>query len=154
MKTPRLYLDTSVIGGCFDEEFTAASLKLMDEIRDGISIGVISDLTVRELAGAPREVAALVIQPGDIRWEYVEQSAASSALAKAYLEAGVVGERFRADCEHVAIATIREVDVLVSWNFRHIVRYDKIRMFNAVNLAQGYRTLEIRSPLEVVRYEE
>ncbi|MBU0679138.1 MAG: PIN domain protein [Verrucomicrobia bacterium] len=154
MRPLRLYLDTSVIGGCFDDEFKVASLKLMDELRGGGSVGVISDIVLQELVEAPPDVSALVTGSGDIRWEFVEEDYEAEELAQRYLDAGVVSPRFRNDCRHVAVATVCEVDVLVSWNFRHIVRYDKIRMFNAVNLAQGYRTLEIRSPLEVVRYEE
>lgn len=154
MRPIRLYLDTSVIGGCCDEEFKAASLKLLDEVRNGKSVGVISDIVLQELAEAPPNVSALVMKSANIRWEYVEEDSDAEQLAQGYLDAGVVPQRFRNDCRHVAVATVCEVDVLVSWNFRHIVRYDKIRMFNAVNLAQGYRTLEIRSPLEVVRYEE
>jgi len=76
------------------------------------------------------------------------------ALAEAYLQAGVVPERYREDCEHVAIATVARVDVLVSWNFRHIVRYDRIRQFSGVSLRRGYLAIEIRSPLEMVEYED
>jgi hypothetical protein len=53
---------------------------------------------------------------------------------------------------HIALATIAVVDLLVSWNFRHIVRYDKIRLFNAVNLEQGYRAIQIHTPREVTNY--
>lgn len=62
--------------------------------------------------------------------------------------------RFRNDMLHIALATIAEVDVLVSWNFRHVVRLDKIRLFNAVNLELGYKPLTIYSPREVITYEE
>ena len=55
---------------------------------------------------------------------------------------------------HIALSTIADVDILVSWNFRHIVRYDKIRQFNAVNLEQGYHILDIYSPREVTSYEK
>lgn len=60
---------------------------------------------------------------------------------------------YRDDCRHVALASVTGVDLLVSWNFRHIVQYDKIRKFNAVNMLRGYPTLEIRSPLEVIYHE-
>jgi hypothetical protein len=66
----------------------------------------------------------------------------------------VLGARFRDDMLHTALATIAEVDVLVSWNFRHVVRLDKIRLFNAVNLEMGYKLLTIYPPLEVTIFEE
>ena len=154
MKTIRVYLDTSVIGGCFDEEFKTASWQLIQDLATGRLQGVLSDLLLQELSGAPPEVADIVHSKTDIMWEWIERTEEVLALAQAYMDAGIVSERFRSDCEHVALASVSEVDLLVSWNFKHIVRYDKIRMFNAVNLAQGYRTLDIRSPLEVIDYDE
>ena len=74
--------------------------------------------------------------------------------AETYQTRGVLSARFRNDMLHIALATIAEVDVLVSWNFRHVVRLDKIRLFNAVNLDLGYKPLTIYSPREVVTYEE
>ena len=81
--------------------------------------------------------------------EAVAVTAEVQDLAEAYLAAGIVGLRWRADCIHVAAATIYRADSIVSWNFRHIVRLDKIRAFNAVNLAQGYGVVTILSPKEV-----
>jgi hypothetical protein len=71
-------------------------------------------------------------------------------LRDAYLAAGVVGPASAADAEHIAAATVAEVDIVVSWNFKHIVHFDKIRGFNGVNSLRGYRPLEIYSPVEVV----
>ena len=69
-----------------------------------------------------------------------------------YQESGILTSNFYDDGLHIALATLAEVDLLVSWNFRHIVHYDKIRRFNAVNLEQGYKSLTIYSPREVARY--
>jgi hypothetical protein len=55
---------------------------------------------------------------------------------------------------HIALATVAQVDVVVSWNFKHIVNYGKIRLFNGVNLECGYRTMAIHSPMEVSSYEK
>jgi len=74
-------------------------------------------------------------------------------LAREYLADGILSERYMADCMHVALATVCCADLLISWNFRHVVRFDHIRRFNGVNLKQGYGILEIRSPREVA-YEE
>lgn len=75
-------------------------------------------------------------------------------LAMEYIVEGVIGEGKLVDAEHIAIATLNSVDVLVSWNFRHIVNLQRIRGYNSVNLKYGYPLLEIRSPLEVITYEE
>lgn len=70
-------------------------------------------------------------------------------LAAAYIEDGAIDARMRADALHIALATVARVDVLVSWNFRHIVNLKRIRAYNAVNLKSGYPVLEIRTPREV-----
>ncbi len=70
-------------------------------------------------------------------------------LAARYLARKILTKKFLDDAVHIALATFAKVDVLVSWNFRHIVHYDKIRLFNSVNLEFGFSPLEIRSPKEV-----
>ena len=58
------------------------------------------------------------------------------------------------DAYHIAIATVNRVDVLLSWNFKHIVNWDKIRLFNAINMKNGYPSIDIRSPKELLKYED
>ena len=70
-----------------------------------------------------------------------------------YEEGRILPKKFAADMTHIALATIAEVDAIVSWNFKHIVRLEKIRLFNAVNVELGYRALSILSPREVTTYE-
>ena len=86
--------------------------------------------------------------------EFVHQNAESEVLAEEYIRQAVVSRRMLADAQHIAVATLARVDVLVSWNFRHIVNLDRIHGFNAVNLRAGYPLLEIRSPLEVWKDED
>jgi len=62
----------------------------------------------------------------------------------------VVGKTSFDDCVHIALATIYKADVLVSWNFKHIVNIYRIRGYNSVNLRLGYSTLEIRSPQDII----
>ena len=85
--------------------------------------------------------------------EFVILDDETKELAHRYMEEGVVTEEYLVDAQHIAIATVNKVDVLVSWNFRHIVNLTKIRLYNSVNLKYGYPLLEIRSPREVT-YEE
>jgi hypothetical protein len=73
-------------------------------------------------------------------------------LADKYIEKKVVGRTSLEDCRHIALATIHRVDVLASWNFKHIVNLDRIKGYNSVNLRQGYPAIEIRTPQELVRY--
>jgi len=145
---PRIYLDTSVIGGYFDDEFREQTRRLFDLfIRDEARI-VLSTLTVKELLGAPQRVRDFI---GDFssEKETIEESDESRALADRYIAAGAVTDASRSDAEHIALATIGRVDVLASWNFRHIVNLPRIRTYNSVNVALGYPLIEIRTPIEV-----
>jgi len=118
--------------------------------RTGTIVFVISDVVLDELDEAPREVQALLADLPDYAYEVLESSFESEALRDSYIEANVVGTGSKNDAHHVAIASVHRVDMIVSWNFRHIVHLDKIRGFNAVNLQQGYPLIEIRSPKEIV----
>jgi hypothetical protein len=151
---PRIYTDTSVIGGCLDEEFKDASLRLINMFRVGEAVLVVSDLTLLELEEAPARVRAVLAEIPEAHKEYIELTAEAVDLAQRYIDAGVIGATKRVDAQHIALATVSRVDVLVSWNFRHIVNLQRIHGYNSVNLRYGYPLLEIRTPQEVVHYEE
>jgi len=150
----RIYTDTSVVGGCFDEEFETYSAQLFDRFRAGLDTLVLSDLTLAELEGAPPQVREVLQTIPEDLIEEVTFDAEASDLAQQYLSAGVIGAPHLEDARHIATATVQRVNVLVSWNFKHIVNLDRIRGYNSVNLRLGYTLLEIRSPLEVLRYEK
>jgi predicted nucleic acid-binding protein len=150
MKKFRIYIDTSIIGGCEDDEFSKISLKLVDCIRTGEFKVLVSDLLVRELSFAPDRIKEILksIPPENV--EQLAETEDAIVLQRAYISAKILGKASLNDALHVAIATIAGADMVVSWNFKHIVHFDKIRMFNAVNIREGYGTIDIRSPLEVV----
>ncbi len=150
----RIYTDTSVIGGCFDIEFENGSLSLFEVFRSGSAVIVVSDLTLAELESAPEDVQKVLKNVPKSSIEYVEFTQESGILAEQYLKVGVVSEKYRVDAQHIASATIHCVDVLVSWNFKHIVNLERIHGYNSVNLKLGYPLLEIRTPLEVLKYED
>jgi hypothetical protein len=154
MKTLRVYVDTSVLGGCFDPEFAEWSNSLVADFRIGRFRPVLSDVIAAEVAPAPEQVRALHGELLELGAEEVAVSSEALALLARYRDRAILGPRFQNDMLHIALATLAEVDVLVSWNFRHIVRLDKIRLFNAVNLELGYKPLSIYSPREVTFYGE
>ena len=153
MRNLRVYTDASVIGGCEDPEFSAASLGLWRMFTAGIHTLVLSVHTLRELQGAPESVRRHITEVPESFRLVVPDSQEAFILADAYLARGIVGPGSHADALHIALATTARVDVLVSWNFRHIVNLNRIRLFNAVNVEMGYGTLEIRTPAEVLVYE-
>jgi predicted nucleic acid-binding protein len=139
-----------VVGGCFDEEFAESCVALFQQAREGHLVLLVSDVLLDELAGAPlnlREVLDTI--PAD-SLERIEVGDSARQLHDAYLRARIVGKRSSNDAFHVALASVAGADVFVSWNCKHIVRLQKIRGFNAVNLANGFEAIEIRTPQEIV----
>jgi hypothetical protein len=152
MKIQRVYLDTSVLGGCFDPEFAEWSNGLIQNIRDGLFMSLLSQVTATEVEDAPEQVQELYAELLTLNPEIIEATERALELADAYQARNILTPKFHDDGLHIALATIAEADVLVSWNFKHIVRFDKIRLFNAVNLEYGYKPLQIYSPREVTTY--
>lgn len=154
MRKPKIYLDTSVIGGCFDKEFDVLSTLLFDEFKSGKAVAVISSITLAELEMAPEYVRnAIKCLPEDSK-EFVELDDDCVNLAADYISDGVVGNGSLADAQQVAIASLNKVDIIASWNFKHIVNLNRIRLFAATNLKHGLQTPEIRSPKEILSNDE
>jgi len=146
----RVYLDTSVLGGVYDPEFQEETTALLEQIRVGKVLPVVSEQVEIELDLAPSSVQALLEELLERGAEDIRLSVEADRLADAYLHAQVLSSLYRADALHVALATLAQVDVLVSWNFKHMINLHRIRGFNGVNHALGYGTLEMRSPKEVL----
>ncbi len=154
MHKKRIYIDTSVIGGCFDEEFAEWSNLLFQEFIEGKKIAVISITNLKELEGAPEKVKARLKEIMNNFIEIIEITEEIIELSELYISSGVLNPKSKEDALHIAAATISNVDVIVSWNFKHIVNIDKIAKYNSINLFKGYKYIDIRTPLEVITYEE
>ena len=149
----RIYLDTSVIGGYYDSEFEEDTRILFEKIKLEQFHVVLSDITEGELQEAPEMIRNLFIELSAGLATKIELTEEAVQLADTYLAEKVVGKTSRIDCFHIALATIHQVDILVSWNFKHIVNVQRIRGYNAVNMKLGYPTIDIRSPKEIIYYE-
>jgi hypothetical protein len=110
-------------------------------------------LLYNELLNAPKHVREHLSKYNSIKFEKVELTTEVIELANAYINQNVVGKTSLEDCRHIALATVNRVDVLVSWNFKHIVNLDRIKGYNSVNLRLGYQIIEIRSPKDLINYD-
>ena len=147
----RIYIDTSVIGGYYDVKFEQATRLLFGRIMDREFDVYLSEINEAELMNAPQQVKEVKgLIPADCV-NYVRVTREVEALAQRYIAEKVLGKASENDAYHIALASANRVDCLVSWNFKHIVNYDKIKMFNAVNLRSGYPLIDIRSPLEFLK---
>jgi predicted nucleic acid-binding protein len=151
MKILRIYIENSVIGGYFDDEFKEHTRKLFDEFRKGLYRPVISSHVIAELENGAPEYVKENLKTIDYKEYAVNEEMIQ--LAEKYMEQKIVSKNYYSDALHIAVATVIGVDVLVSWNFKHIVNLDKIKLFNSVNLREGYNILEIRTPREVIGNE-
>ncbi|MDR9488294.1 PIN domain-containing protein [Salibacter sp.] len=153
MKKQRIYLDTSVFGGYYDDEFKEFTIPLFKRILNGEFTVLISTMIDEELEFAPEHIKKLVNQLNKSYTEFLEDTDEAVGLATEYIEEEVVGITSYADCLHIALATIYQADLLVSWNFKHIVNIERIRGYNSINLKNGYKQLEIRAPRDLMNYD-
>lgn len=153
----KLYLDTSVLGAVCDpgpEERLAAIHRVLEGFDKGLWEGYISTLVLEEVDRAPkaiREKITLEIQKS--RLTMLEETSESLALARAYVLAGAIPTDYEDDARHISVATVNDIRVIVSWNFRHMVNIERKRMINSVNLREDAPLIDIVSPWEV-SYEE
>jgi len=153
MKKLKIYIDTSVIGGCFDSEFETDLLQLIERIKTGQFILLLSDVVLSELKNAPAKVQTILTSIPTAYIEQIELTAEIFELQQAYLDAAILTEKWADDALHVACATVARADALISWNFKHIVRLDKMKAYNQINLLNGYGILTILVPKGVLTDE-
>jgi predicted nucleic acid-binding protein len=153
VKTPTLYLDTSVLGGYFDDEFELATRALWQQMEQGRFQFLTSLVTVDELSQAPEQVRELLtttFAPQNI----LDVTEEMEQLAAIYMDKAILTPKYSDDARHVAVCTVARLDYLVSWNFRHLVNIERERGFNATNLLQGYPIVRIVNPLELIYGDE
>jgi predicted nucleic acid-binding protein len=155
MKKLQLYLDTSVLNFAISNraniELQITSTKaLIERIKGGDCDGYISERVVREIERASQEVKALLFQVvDDAKLRLLETSRETEILAEKYVSEGLIPQKYYDDAVHIAIATVNEIDIIVSWNFEHMVKVKTKKGVVAVNELMGYRTIEIVTPQEV-----
>ena len=156
MKIPRIYLETTIFSFVFADdapEKTWATIKLFEEIKAGRYVPFSSGYVIYELNQAPEPLRSdmldLLDSYGIITFKAQEEA---DKLAEIYLRERVVPPSHPMDALHLAIAAVREMDFILSWNFKHIVKRNTIMATGAINLREGYKSLGIFSPMEVIDY--
>ena len=150
----RIYIDTSVIGGYFDEEFDEDTKEFFKQVENKKFEIYFSEVNETELSLAPENIRELKYRIPQDCYHYLELTEEIGELANEYINSKALGPSSLNDAFHIAFATVHRLDVLISWNFKHIVNYNKIRLFNSINLKLGYPTIDLRTPREIIDYEE
>ncbi|MCD4726124.1 MAG: PIN domain-containing protein [Pirellulales bacterium] len=150
----RVYVDTSVIGGVFDEQFSASSRRFFEEVKQKRYAILISAITYDEMVTAPDRVRQIFESLPADAVEEISIDSEVRELAAAYIAANILGPKMENDALHVAAATVARADMILSWNFRHMVNFNRILKFNGVNMLNGYSQISIHSPLELANDDE
>ena len=145
-RTRRVYVDTSVFGGCEEDEFREPSRRLFERFRRGELRLVLSPFTIDELNDAPKRIRETIDTVSEEHVELLPASDEAGRLAARYIAAGALGPSMLPDGLHIAAATLARVDHLVSWNFKHMVNPWRINIINAANRRHGHAHLDIRTP--------
>lgn len=148
-----VYIDTSVVGGVFDKEFELWTNIFFDQVKRGEFKVAVSELLVEELKPAAKHIRDFIFTLPEDQVLVAPYQDDARELADKYQEEGIVGPTSLTDCRHIATATVNDIRILTSWNFKHIVNLNKIQLYNAVNIKSGYIPLEIRTPRELLDYE-
>ncbi|MCL1995048.1 MAG: PIN domain-containing protein [Defluviitaleaceae bacterium] len=153
MRKPKIYLETTMFNYYFDTERDAhpATVKLFQEIKAGKYEAYTSAYVVDELKNAPepkRSDMLGLIAKYNIKMLKTETEA--EKLAEVYVAEGIISKKYMYDCVHIACATVNDLDYIFSSNFQHINKIKTKVMTSAINVREGYRTVAIVSPLEVI----
>ncbi|MCF6156865.1 MAG: PIN domain-containing protein [Candidatus Brocadia sp.] len=154
MKKIACYLDTTIFNFVFAEgdaerkDITAKFFNNLPSIAEGIYI---SEEVIREISRAPEprksQLEDLVRKTNPL---LLDIDLETEELAERYIKEGIIPEKYRSDALHIAVTVINGIDVIVSWNFEHIVKLKTRIMVGGVNKLLGYHEIEICSPEEVV----
>jgi len=149
----KIYIDTSVFGGYFDKEFDVDTKQFFNKvINDKITI-IVSDVVTSELENAPDNVKAFYDSIPKEIIRKIDNTDEIKALANKYVEANIVSQKYFPDCLHIAAAIINNADVLVSWNFKHLVNFERKKKYNLINYQLNYKIIDIVTPKEVFIYD-
>lgn len=150
----KFYIDTSVFGGYWDEEFKEDTRAFFAYIKEDKIGAVYSDITVRELEPAPTRVKKLPEELAElerINVQLIKINKEAEVLAKVYIEEGALTEKCRNDARHIALASVYGgINAIVSWNFNHMVNFRRIKQYNQINSELGYKKIDIRTPKEML----
>lgn len=149
----KFYLDTSVFGGYWDEEFREDTRAFFNYASKSNVELVYSDITDKELKGAPQRVRNLEeeLETEGISMKIIEMDKETEILAEHYIQKGALTKKCEDDAKHIALASVHGgVKALVSWNFKHMVNFRRIELYNRINSELGYKSIDIRTPKEML----
>lgn len=158
MRIPKVYLETSILNFVFADDAPDKkqdTLKLFREIKEGMYEPYTSEYVLRELKRASEQKQAQMIALiGEYNMICLDTSEEAEKLTDIYVAEGIIPAKYSTDGLHIAMASVHDLDFIVSWNFQHIVKRKTVTMSEVVNLREGYKRVGIFSPTEVIENDE
>ena len=154
----KIYLETTILNFYYADdapEKMADTVKLFNEIADRKYEGFTSMSVIREISRASEEKQQLLFKLiNDFNIHILDDNTEAERLADIYVQEGIIPSKYTTDGVHIALATVHDMDIIVSWNFQHIVKRKTIIMTSLVNNREGYKSIDIYSPSEVIENDE
>jgi len=158
MRKLKIYLDTSVISHLDAPDVPDKmndTLSLWEEIKQGLYDVVTSDIALREIANCHEPKRSVLLDYlSEIDYERYSSTAEAESLANAIIGQGILTQKSLDDCLHIAIAVTNDCDMIISWNFKHMVNVRTINGVRAVNLLNGYKSIDIYSPTILIKGDD
>ena len=158
LKKVKIYLDTSVISHLFAEDTPdkmTETVKLWNELAGGGYDVFISTLTLDEVRKCAEPKQSIMIEKlEEIEYEILVETDEIISLAQEYINNGVLTPKSNDDCQHIAFAVVSNCDLIVSWNFKHLVNFKTISKVKVVNAIYHYKEISIISPTMLIGDED
>ena len=156
MKKLRIYLDTSIIGYLYQDtqpEKMAETQKLWEQIKNGAYEVFVSVLLLAELRNNSNEEIRNILLKflAEINYEMVIVTSEIEKLARLIITQGILTKKSYEDCLHIATALVCDCNLLISWNFKHLVNIRTINGVRAISNLEGYRPIDIVTPTFLIQ---
>ena len=156
MRKQKVYLETTMFNYYFDETKNAqpSTVAFFEAIGSGEFEGYTSVYAYDELDKAPEPLRSNMLHLLD-KYHIIVLSSSDETdqLAEKYIAANIIPRKKNIDALHIAVASVNEMDIILSFNFRHINKLKTKTLIPAVNRMSGYRDIFIAQPEEVIDYE-
>lgn len=158
MRKLKIYLDTSVISHLDAPDVSDKmndTLALWEDIKSGLYEVTTSDVALREVGNCkePKQ-STLFDYLSEIEYECFSITDEAELLANEIIKQGILTQKSFDDCLHIAIAVINNCDIILSWNFKHMVNIKTINGVRAVNILNGYKSIDIYSPTILIKGDD
>jgi hypothetical protein len=146
----KLYLDTSIISH-LDAQDTPDKMRetllVWDYIKSGKYNVVISKITLDEIEKCAEPKRSKMLESiSKIKHQFSYENDISTGLADEYIKYGVLTDKSKIDLRHVVLAVVLDCEIILSWNFKHLVKYKTIKKVREINKLLGYNEIDIVSP--------